>query len=303
MKSGAVAWADQFINMTTEHAYRWLKQRGISFFPVVHWVERGMCTPGNSVPRFHLLWGTGYALAQTMIGHLRNHKNVSKLQMHFGHRVTEIETAGGKIVGVSGVRESDNAAFTASADSVVVATGGIGSSIERVKQNWYQPWGTPPETILNGSHQFAIGDLHDAAMRAGGKVVNLDKQWNYAAGVHAPEPRMPAHGLSLVPCKSALWMDQRGQRFGPTPLITAFDTRYLVEQICQQEGPKYSWQILNMKIAKKEFAISGSEHNPAIRDKNLVKFLATLLRGNKALVDDMIANCPDFCHRKFVWTS
>lgn len=287
-------WADQFINMTTEHAYLWLKERGISFFPVVHWVERGMFTPGNSVPRFHLLWGTGYALAQTMIGHLRSHKNVSKLQMNFGHRVTEIETAGGKIVGVSGVRETDNTSFTANADTVVVASGGIGGSIERVKQNWYQPWGTPPETILNGSHQFAIGDLHDAAERTGGNVVNLDKQWNYAAGVRAPQPRMPDHGLSLVPCKSALWMDQRGRRFGPTPLITAFDTRYLVERICQQEGPKYSWQILNMKIAKKEFAISGSEHNPAIRDKNLVKFLVTLLRGNKPLVDDMIANCPDF---------
>jgi predicted oxidoreductase len=240
------------------------------------------------------LWGTGYALAQTMIAHLRSHQNVSKLQMRFGHRVTEIETAGGKVVGVSGVRETDNSSFTAQADAVVVASGGIGGSIERVKQNWYRPWGTPPETILNGSHQYAIGDLHDAAERTGGKVVNLDKQWNYAAGVHAPQPRMPDHGLSLVPCKSALWMDQRGRRFGPTPLVTAFDTRYLVERICQQEGPKYSWQILNMKIAKKEFAISGSEHNPAIRDKNLVKFLFTLLRGNKPLVDDMIANCPDF---------
>lgn len=287
-------WADQFINMTTEHAYLWLKARGISFFPVVHWVERGMFTPGNSVPRFHLLWGTGYALAQTMIARLRSHKNVSKLQMLFGHRVTEIETAAGKIAGVSGVREPDQGSFAARADVVVVASGGIGGSIERVKQNWYQPWGTPPETILNGSHPYAIGDLHDAAARAGGHVVNLDKQWNYAAGVRSPRPRMPNHGLSLVPCKSALWMDQRGRRFGPIPLITAFDTRYLVQRICQQEGPKYSWQILNMKIAKKEFAISGSEHNPAIRDKNLMKFLLTLLRGNKPLVDDMIANCPDF---------
>jgi len=287
-------WADQFINLTTEHAYRWLKARGISFFPVVHWVERGMFTPGNSVPRFHLLWGTGYALAQTMIEHLRGHANVAKLQLHFEHRVTEIDTEGGKVVGVSGVRETDNTPFTARADAVVVASGGIGGSIERVKQNWYQPWGTPPEMILNGSHQYAIGDLHDAAERTGGAVANLDKQWNYAAGVHAPQPRMPNHGLSLVPCKSALWLDQRGKRLGPIPLVTAFDTRYLVERICAQEGPKYSWQILNMKIAKKEFAISGSEHNAAIRDKNLVQFLRTLLFGNKPLVDHMIADCPDF---------
>lgn len=287
-------WADQFINLTTDHGYRWLKARGISFFPVVHWVERGMFTPGNSVPRFHLLWGTGYALAQTMIGHLRNHPQVAKLQLQFQHRVTEIETAGGRVVGVSGIRESDQTPFTARGDAVVVAAGGIGGSVERVKQNWYRPWGTPPETILNGSHQYAIGDLHDAAERAGGVVANLDKQWNYAAGVHAPKPRMPNHGLSLVPCKSALWLDQHGRRFGPIPLITAFDTRYLVERICQQEGPKYSWQILNRKIAKKEFAISGSEHNAAIRDKNLIKFLRTILFGNQPLVDHMIADCPDF---------
>ncbi len=286
-------WADQFIHLTTRHGYEWLKQRGISFFPVVNWVERGMFTRGNSVPRFHLLWGTGYALAQTMIKHLRGHKNIDKLQMLFRHRVVDIVTENKTIRGVSGVCEDDGTPFTATADVVVIASGGMGGSIERVKDNWYHAWGTPPETLLNGSHQYAIGDLHDAAGRLDGNIVNLDKQWNYAAGVHAPKPRMPDHGLSLVPAKSALWLNYRGERFKPVPLITAFDTRYLVERICAEEV-KHSWQILNMKIAKKEFAISGSEHNPAIRDKKLFQFLKNILLGNKKLVDDMIANCPDF---------
>lgn len=286
-------WADQFIHLTTQHAYEWLTQQGISFFPVVHWVERGLFTPGNSVPRFHMLWGTGYVLAQTMIKKLRGHKNIDKLQLLFGHRVTEIVTQDNTIKGVTGVREQDGTPFTAEGDVVVIASGGLGGSIERVKEHWCTAWGTPPETILNGSHEFAIGDLHDAAERVNGSVVNLDKQWNYAAGVHAPNPRMPNHGLSLVPSKSALWLNTRGQRFKPIPLMTAFDTRYLVERICQEEQ-KYSWQILNMKIAKKEFAISGSEHNAAIRDKKMFKFLKNILLGNKELVDDMIAHCPDF---------
>jgi len=286
-------WADQFIHLTTAHGYQWLKQQGIKFFPVVNWVERGMFTPGNSVPRFHLLWGTGYALAQTMIKHLRGHGNARNLQLLFRHRVTEIDTENHTIKGVSGVREDDGTPFTVAADVVVIASGGLGGSIQRVKENWYKDWGTPPETLLNGSHEYAIGDLHDAAERINGNVVNLDKQWNYAAGVHAPNPRMPNHGLSLVPPKSALWLNYRGQRFKPIPLVTAFDTRYLVERICAEEV-KYSWQILNMKIAKKEFAISGSEHNPAIRDKKLFQFLKTILLGNKKLVDDMIAHCKDF---------
>jgi predicted oxidoreductase len=286
-------WADQFIHLTTPHGYRWLKSRGISFFPVVNWAERGLFTPGNSVPRFHLLWGTGYALAQTMIGHLLGHRNRNLLQLLCRHRVLEIETAANTITGVSGVRESDDTPFTVRADVVVIASGGLGGNIERVKQDWHRDWGTPPETILNGSHEYAMGDLHDATERTGGNVVNLDKQWNYAAGVHAPQPRMPNHGLSLVPAKSALWLNHRGERFKPIPLITAFDTRYLVERICQEEV-KYTWQILNMKIAKKEFAISGSEHNTAIRDKKLFQFLKTMLLGNKPLVDDMLANCKDF---------
>ena len=135
--------------------------------------------------------------------------------------------------------------------------------------------------------------MHDAVEKIDGNVTNLDWQWPYAAGVRHPRPKWKDHGLSLVPPKSALWLDHTGKRFGPTPLITAYDTRWTVEEICKQEK-KYSWQILNMKIMIKEFAISGSESNEAIRDKNLFKFLKDILFGNKKLVNDMIDNCPDF---------
>ena len=151
----------------------------------------------------------------------------------------------------------------------------------------------PPEVLLNGSHPEADGALQDAAMAHGAQVTHLEKMWNYAAGVHHWKPTHEHHGLSLVPPKSALWVDAHGKRLGPPPLVTAFDTRYLVETIAKQ--PKqYSWQIMNMKIAKKELAVSGSEFNHAIRDKSYPRFLASVLFGNKALVQDFIDNCQDF---------
>lgn len=288
-------WAEQYVNMCTPYVYRWLKEHKIKYFPVVHWVERGHFYPGNSYPRFHMVWGTGHGLATTMIGHLMNHpKRDSHLQVVFDHRVEELITTNGRVTGVRGHMETaPGNGFEASAEFTVVAAGGMGGNIERVKANWYKPWGKPPEVILNGADELTDGTMHDAVERIDGHLTHLDKNWPYAAGVHHPQPRHKDHGLSLVPCKSALWLDYTGKRFGPEPLVTAYDTRHLVETICSQEK-KYSWQVLNMKIAYKEFAISGAEHNTAIRDKNILKFLKTILFGNKELVHDMIDNCIDF---------
>jgi len=147
--------------------------------------------------------------------------------------------------------------------------------------------------LLNGAHPLSIGDLHETTEAINGHVVNLETQLNYAAGIRHHSPRHPGHGLSLVPCKSALWLNYEGKRMGPTPLITAYDTRYLVERICQ-EPVKYSWQLLNRKIAYKEFAISGSESNPLFRDKKFLKFVfQTVVTGNKKLVSEVIDKCED----------
>ncbi|MBI1287777.1 MAG: FAD-binding dehydrogenase [Flavobacteriales bacterium] len=288
------AWAEQYVNMCTDHIYRWLtKEHGTKFFPVVHWVERGLFKPGNSYPRFHMVWGTGKGLTDDLIKSLRNHsKTATHLQMVYRHKAEELIVEGGRVVGVTGMDEEANVPFVAKGENVLVATGGMGGNIQRVKDTWYKPWGEPPEVILNGSHPYALGDMHDAVGRANGNVTHLDWHWHYAAGVRHPRPKWKDHGLSLVPPKSALWLDHTGKRFGPNPLITAYDTRWTVEEICKQEK-KYSWQILNMKIMIKEFAISGSESNESIRDKNLVGFLKDILLGNTKLVNDMI-NSPDF---------
>ena len=286
-------WAEAYVHLCTDEVFKYLRKHDISYFPVVHWVERGMFKPGNSVPRFHMVWGTGYGLATTMVGHLEKHTKVKNLTKLFRHRVTDITFENNVAKGVTGTNEATDEPFKVEAEVVVIASGGMGGDIERVKKQWYKPWGEPPEVILNGAHPYALGDLHDIAEKHNANITHLDWNWPYAAGVHHPKPKREGHGLSLVPPKSALWLNYKGERIGPVPLVTAYDTRFLVEQICKQER-KYSWQVLNMKIMMKEFAISGSEHNEAIREKNWFKFITTILFGNKKLVNHMIHDCPDF---------
>jgi predicted oxidoreductase len=288
------AWAEAYVQRCTEDVYHWVSGHGVSFLPVVNWVERGEFRPGNSLPRFHIAWGTGKGIADALIAALRRHPNVGKLTIRFNQRVERLVMQAGRIDGAAGVDEKSGAAFEVAAEQVVVAAGGInGGDLSRVRQNWHRDWGRSPEVLLSGSHRFADGRLHDATVAAGGVLTNLDRMWNYAAGVHHPRPRKPMHGLSLVPPRSALWLNWRGERMGPQPLVSGFDTRRLVTDICAQER-QYSWQLMNMKIALKELAVSGAEHNPSIRDKRRLAFLRDILLGNRWLVKEMLTNCSDF---------
>jgi predicted oxidoreductase len=196
-------------------------------------------------------------------------------------------------LGIKGVVEKSGEPFETIAKTTVVAAGGMGGSIEKVKQHWYKPWGDPPERLLNGLKPSIDGSMIDAVDKVKGNITHLDLMWHYAAGIHHPRPEFEGQGLSMVPPKSALWLNYRGERIGPEHLVTGYNTRFLVKQVASQEK-KYSWQLLNMKIALKEFAISGAEFNTAIRDKNFLKFILTIIFGNKALVKDMLENCIDF---------
>jgi predicted oxidoreductase len=196
------------------------------------------------------------------------------------------------VTGCRGTDEATGTAFEIEAEAVVVAAGGINGDIDRVKANWHADWGHPPEVILNGSHKFADGRLHDAAERCGANVTHLDWQWNYAAGVRHWRPRKPGHGLSLVPPKSALWLNWRGERIGPMPLVTGYDTHDLVAQVCRQDRA-YSWQLLNRRIALKELAVSGAEFNPSFRERKRLEVARDLLLGNRWLYEELTANCED----------
>ena len=285
-------WMDLYLNQSIEDIYLWLKNRGIGFFPVVHWVERGYNIAGNSVPRFHMVWGTGKGLIETLIQRLEAHPNRNNLTIHWGHRVKNLEMKNGAISGCYGLIEHNDQPFEAKSDCVVVATGGINGSLEEVRKNWHKDFGAPPKTLLNGSHKYAVGDLHYGIEKIGGNLTHLDSMWNYAAGVSHPNPRMSFHGLSVVPPRSALWLNYQGKRIGPPHLIAGFDTRYMIKQICK-EPYQYSWHVMNYKIAVKELAISGSEHNKAIANKDLFGFLKDILLGNSELVDHLINDCED----------
>lgn len=287
------AWAEAYVNRANPEVFDWLRGIGVEFMPMPLWVERGLHTPGNSVPRWHIVWGTGHELAVVTNRHLLSHRNSSLVDLRFGHRVESLLTTNGRVTGCRGTTEESCAEFEAHAEAVIIASGGINGNLERVRQNWHADWSRPPETLLNGSHKYADGRLHDAAAELDAQITHLDWQWNYAAGVHHWKPRKPAHGLSLVPPKSALWLNWRGERIGPMPLVTGFDTHDLVAQVCRQERA-YSWQLLNRKIALKELAISGGEFNPAFRDKNRKQVARDILFGNRWLYEQVTRNCEDF---------
>jgi predicted oxidoreductase len=285
-------WAEAYVNRANGEVYDWLRGLGAQFMPMPLWVERGLHVPGNSVPRWHLVWGTGSTLHEVLERALRGHPARNNLDLRFGHRVDEMLVSNGVVTGCRGVIEATGTPFEAAAESVIIAAGGINGDVDRARRHWHADWGRPPAVLLNGSHRFADGRLHDAAAALGASITHLEWQWNYAAGVRHWRPRKPGHGLSLVPPKSALWLNWRGERIGPMPLVTGYDTHDLVAQICRQDR-QYSWQLLNRRIALRELAISGSEFNPAFRERNRLKVLRDLLFGNRWLLDEMQRNCED----------
>lgn len=285
-------WAKHLVERSTPDAHDWLKGFGIRWLPVVLWVERGVRPKGNSVPRFHLTWGTSRHLITRLMRGLKRHANARQLFLHFGHRVDRLETVGTRVIGCSGIM-TGGAEFSASADAVVVAAGGIGGDLDQIREHWSPGGGLKvPDTILLGTHPSADGRALDAAEEAGASVVNMGRMWNYAAGVHHPRPSWAGHGVSLVPPKSALWTDAHGRRLTP-PLVSGFDTYDLVQRV--SAAPLgFTWQILNRRIALKELAASGADWNPALRERRLIRFVLDTLFGNRWIVDDMTANCPDF---------
>ncbi|MCG8470376.1 MAG: FAD-binding dehydrogenase [Desulfobacterales bacterium] len=289
------AWAKLYVERSGDLIHDFLKARKVTYLPVVNWPERGLFKPGNSVPRWHIAWGTGFGIIEGLEKHLKDHPNTKNLTLKFQHKVEKLEHAAGQVIGVSGVDEVTGETFSAHGEAVILSSGGIcGGDLTKVRENWYEPWGKAPEKILNGSHRFADGLMHDAASAIGANLTHLDKQWHYAAGVDYPGADMPNKGLSLVPPRSALWFNALGERImDPVPLMGYTDTRYLVKKICQQPG-QYSFQLMNWKIATKELAISGSEHMKAFRHRNKAKLIKEVLFGNKELVNRLIDESKDF---------
>ncbi|RUO19968.1 FAD-binding dehydrogenase [Aliidiomarina iranensis] len=290
-------WAKEYAYSCKPDVYDWLHHHGIRFFPAVQWVERGNVGNGNSLPRYHIAWGCGRGVVQTLISKLRAHKHRDKLQICHQHRVHSLvrDAKSGAIQGCIGSISAENSPdknFKVTAAHTIVCSGGINGNIDRVRQHWDPIYGPFPENILNGVSPAADGALHDEVSRVGGQVVNLGQMWNYAAGIAHPQPKFSRHGLSLIPPRSALWLNAKGERVGPAPMVTGFDTHDLCKRTGNAPG-QYTWQVMNWKIATKEMAISGTDENPLFRDKKLLKLIWQTLRGNHNLVRWMVDECED----------
>lgn len=287
------AWANEYAQNNHEKVYCWLQSLGLGFLPAVNWVERGLFGSGNSVPRYHVLWGTGWELVERVIKQLEPYVAKGQLSYLHQHKIQAPVFEQGRVSGATVLNEQTEKLFELTTDCLIIACGGINGAIEQVRKNWYKAWGKAPLELLNGANPISDGMLHHEVLSAGGMVTHSDKMWNYAAGISHPQAEFEGHGLSLIPSKSALWLNHRGQRIGPMPLVTGFDTRYLCEQVSKQEKP-WTWQIMNWKIAKKELAVSGAMHNPSIRDKKLFGLLKETLFGNERLVKQLELESDDF---------
>ena len=286
-------WAEQYVARARDEVGGWLKQQGVSFFPVVNWAERGVYGDGNSVPRFHLTWGCGQGMVDGVWGAIERHPRRGSLDLRHRQRVSALIEKRGAVTGVRIEPEDGGDASDVEAAAVVIAAGGIGGNLDIVRRYWPRDMGDPPEHILMGSHYYADGALHEEVERVGGNVTHLERMWNYADAVRHPKPRRPLHGVKLIPPRSGLLLDPDGRRYGPVPVMPTFDAYYALERMCE-DPRKYSWLVCNWKIACRELDVSGSEHNPQIREKRLVRFLLSVVLGKPRLVRYFLDKCPDF---------
>jgi uncharacterized protein len=303
-------WAESYVEFAAGNMRSWLHSLGLRWFPVVGWAERGGAAAhghGNSVPRFHITWGTGPGVIEPFVERLLEGARSGKIRLMFRHRVTQIETGNGAVRGAAGERlapsetgrgEESNREidgdFRFEADSVIVTSGGIGGNYELVRRNWpVDRLGAPPRTFVCGVPRHVDGAMLATSESAGARLINTDRMWHYTEGVRNWDPIWPDHGIRILPGPSSMWFDANGQRL-EAPCLPGFDTMATLKRILQT-GHGYSWFILTQKIIEKEFALSGSEQNPDLTSKRWQTVLKSRLgKGAPAPVEAFKRNGEDF---------
>jgi predicted oxidoreductase len=301
-------WAEAYVDFAAEDKRSWLHAMGVRWFPLVQWAERGgyLATEhGNSVPRFHVTWGTGPGLLQPFVRRVRQAVAQGRVELRFRHRVTGLTGAEGTIDGVSGdVLAPDDVErgapssrevhgdFELHAQAVIVTSGGIGANHELIRRNWPERLGTPPEHMLSGVPDHVDGRMLDVTNKAGGSVIGADRMWNYPEGITNHSPIWSRHGIRILSGPSPLWLDAHGRRL-PVPLFPGFDSLGALAHITRA-GHQHSWFLLNQRILAKEFALSGSEQNPDLTGKDTRQLLRRALPKAVAPVQEFARQCPDF---------
>ncbi|HET6256769.1 MAG TPA: FAD-binding dehydrogenase [Puia sp.] len=285
-------WAEAYLGFAAGEKYTWLRGLGIRFFPIVGWAERGGGLAGgrgNSVPRFHVSWGTGPGVLEPFVAGIRGAVKKGTARLCFRHRVDELIVTGGIVTGIRGavleasaVRRGEGSSrmavgeFSFSAQAVIIASGGIGANLGLVRSSWPERLGTAPVRLLCGVPEHVDGRMLGIAQQVGGNVINSDRMWHYTEGVTNWDPIWKGHGIRILPGPSSLWFDATGKRL-PVPLFPGFDTMGTLEFL-RRTGYDHSWFILNQKIIEKEFALSGSEQNPDLTEKNWRLLLGRVVR-------------------------
>jgi uncharacterized protein len=301
-------WAEAYVDFATGEKREWLYKMGVRFFPVVGWAERGGYLAdghGNSVPRFHIVWGTGPGIVEPFENKVRNAMSAGLVDYRPRHRVNELLTENGAVVGVNGsILVPSTAArgqassrevisdFEFQAQAVIVTSGGIGGNPDLIRKNWPPRLGKAPQNMISGVPDHVDGRMLEITENAGGRIVNRDRMWHYTEGIKNWNPIWSNHGIRILPGPSSIWLDAKGNRFH-TPNFPGFDTLGTLEAI-QKTGYEYSWFILTQKIIEKEFALSGSEQNPDLTGKSIKKVLSRVLPGPTAPVKAFMDKGEDF---------
>ncbi|POX46090.1 FAD-binding dehydrogenase [Streptomyces sp. Ru71] len=312
--SWAVRWARAYVEWAAGEKRSWLTGHGIELLPTVGWAERGGLRAdghGNSVPRFHIAWGTGTGVVEPFADHARQAARDGLLTFHHRHRVDELVIEGGAARGVRGKVLADDdsprgvasnreevADFELTAQAVIVTSGGIGADHDIVRRYWPERLGTPPAEMVTGVPAYVDGRMLDISAEAGVRLVNRDRMWHYTEGLQNWSPIWPGHGIRILPGPSSLWFDALGRRL-PDPCLPGYDTLSTLKYLRTTEdiaGYDHSWFILTRKIVEKEFALSGSEQNPDItaKDKHAVLRDRLLGKGAPGPVADFLRHGADF---------
>jgi predicted oxidoreductase len=276
-------WAQAYLAFAAGEKRAWLRQLGVRFFPIVGWAERGgygAGGPGNSVPRFHVTWGTGPGVVAPFERRVRQAVDRGQVMLRFRHRVDGITTTAGVVDGVQGaileprsVRRGvpssrvETGDFKFQASVVIVAAGGIGGNLELVRSMWSRSLGDPPAEMLSGVPAHVDGRMVAISQAVGGQVINPDRMWHYVEGIQNWNPIWPRHGIRILPGPSSMWFDALGNRL-PPPLFPGFDTLGTLRHL-RRTGFDYSWFVLNQSIIRREFALSGSEQNPDLTNRSI----------------------------------
>ncbi|MFF1680605.1 FAD-binding dehydrogenase [Streptomyces sp. NPDC058256] len=305
-------WAEAYVDFAAGEKRSWLHQQGVRFFPVVGWAERGGYDAnghGNSVPRFHITWGTGPGLVAPFERRVRAGVARGLVQLKFRHRVTglsrsagSVDTVTGEILEPSGIERGQassrtvSGAFELKAQAVIVTSGGIGGNHDLVRANWPERLGNPPERMIAGVPAHVDGKMLAIAEETGAHLINRDRMWHYTEGIQNWNPIWENHGIRILPGPSSLWLDARGKRL-PVPLFPGFDTLGTLEHI-MKTGYDYTWFVLDQKIIGKEFALSGSEQNPDLTGKSIKDVIGRARADVPGPVKAFMDNGVDFVVEK-----